>query len=307
MEKIQAGIFDGQIITGIHIEYEPDSEEPSRIFVAMAQIIDSLHVLDIDLARTISTKIEPVQFLQEIEAGSLWAWIRTVLKHVDDEALKNLDWKPLVGQYLVKAKNRVLTWLGEREQIVAIAEIDSLESDLVKYARDTDVLHIPTYHPIPRQKFLTDIKSVGESTRHLKQNDEANIITHLGKIPLNKSFELLSEDIEDLLTEHTERSSNILVLLVKKPDYLGISMWELRYEGHTVPAKIKHQQWLQKFQKREIDIRPGDSIKARVEIIIKRASDRSIVALRYDVTEVIQIIPASGNNQLSLLPEERSS
>lgn len=262
-EKIQAGIFDDQIITGIHVEYEPDSEEPSRIFMAMAQIIDSLHMLDVDLAKTISTKIEPVQFLKEIEAGSLRAWIRTIIKHVDDEALKNLDWKPLVGQYLVKAKKRVLTWLGEREHISAIAEIEPLESDLVKYARDTDVLHIPTYHPIPRQKFLTDLKLVGESTGYLKPKDKANIITHLGKIPLNKSFELLSEDIEDLLTEHTERSSNILVLLVKKPDYLGTSMWELRYEGHSVPAKIKHQEWLQKFQNREIDIRPGDSIKQR--------------------------------------------
>ena len=307
MEKIQAGIFDDQIITGIQIEYEPDSEEPSRIFMTMVQLIDSLHMLDIDLAKTISTKIEPVQLLQEIETGSLRTWIRTLLKQIDDEALKSLDWRPLVGQYLIKAKKKVLTWLGEREHIKDIAEIEPLETDLVKYARDTDVLHIPTYHPIPRQRFLNDLKSVGESTRYLKMKDEVNIITHLGKIPLSKSFQLLSEDIEDLLTEHTERSSNTLVLLVKKPDYLGTSMWELRYEGHTVLGKIKHQEWLKRFQNREIHIRPGDSIKARVEIIIKRASDRSVVAVRYDVTEVIEIIPASSNNQIPLLPKEFSS
>ena len=42
--------------------------------------------------------------LEEIETGSIKIWLGNQLNRVDDDALKKLDWKPLVGKYLVRAK-----------------------------------------------------------------------------------------------------------------------------------------------------------------------------------------------------------
>jgi hypothetical protein len=117
MSKLEPGIVDGEILTAIQIDYEPESPDPSRIFRAMAQLIDAMHSLDTDLAGSVSTKIKPVQVLHEIEVGSLIAWVRTIIEQIDDEALKNLDWKPIVGQYLVKGKHKFLKWLGGKETL----------------------------------------------------------------------------------------------------------------------------------------------------------------------------------------------
>jgi len=56
---------------------------------------------------------------------------------------KNIDWKLLVGQYLVKAKYYILEFLKDRETINSIAEVDELRNLLLDVAKDTDVKRIP--------------------------------------------------------------------------------------------------------------------------------------------------------------------
>ena len=49
--------------------------------------------------------------LEDVEAGSLKTFFRNVLQATDNQALKNLNWKPIVGNYLVQAKYVLLQWL----------------------------------------------------------------------------------------------------------------------------------------------------------------------------------------------------
>ena len=49
--------------------------------------------------------------LEDVEASSLRVFLKNTLSRVDDEALKTLDWKPVVGRYLVKAKYLALEFL----------------------------------------------------------------------------------------------------------------------------------------------------------------------------------------------------
>jgi hypothetical protein len=94
-------------------------------------------------------------------------------------------------------------------------------------------------------------------------NDEASF---------NLQFKIVPELIEDLLTKERLEACMQMILKVKKPDYLGESKWEFKHENKTIPMKILDIDWLKAFQNREIDIRPGDSIRAEVQIITNRNS-----------------------------------
>jgi hypothetical protein len=108
---------DGGNISVIRIEYEKSSIAPSRIFRAAAELIDAFYSVECDLAKSINADISPVILLEEIHSGSIWIWLKTVLENTSDDALLNLDWKPLVGQFLVKGKQKILEFLDGKEGI----------------------------------------------------------------------------------------------------------------------------------------------------------------------------------------------
>ncbi|TEB05669.1 hypothetical protein Psch_02710 [Pelotomaculum schinkii] len=275
----------------VKLSYVVNSKNPSRIFKTMSEIIDSLYEIDKGLLDYFSVKIEPEFLLEDILSGSLRTIVRTIVSSVDDEALKELDWKKFVGSFLVKAKHRILKMLEDKKEIISIDEVQQIEGEILEIAQETDVQRLPNYSPGSTQRFLVNISRLSNATKSLLPGDEIFYISPEGQVTINKEFNISPESIQELLTNKIVRSEVELILRVKKPDYLGQSMWDLHYEGRTIQVKILDWVWLRKFHSREIDLRPGDSLKAKVEIELWLDSDNSMVAERYIITEVLDVIP----------------
>ena len=115
----------------IAIDFEKGSEAPSRVFRALSYIIDSFHALDKDLIQSIDSKIEPIVLLEDIESGSIKTWLRYIFNELDDEALKKLDWKSIIGRYLVKAKYLIIKFLEDKTEITNRFQIEELNKNLL--------------------------------------------------------------------------------------------------------------------------------------------------------------------------------
>jgi hypothetical protein len=152
---------------GIEIDFDRDSLDPARIFRAMSGLIDSFQQLDRSLAGSIDVSIQPVLMLEDIEAGSLKAWLRSALLSADDQALKSGEWKRIVGNYLVKAKYIVLRFLEDKQKLSDREDIARLQREIVAVAEETEVRWIPAYNPVPLPKLLGSIQSVNEALVHL--------------------------------------------------------------------------------------------------------------------------------------------
>lgn len=287
--------------TTIEISFEKNTEKPSRIFKAMGRLIDDLHQLDRDLASSISVQIEPVMLLEDIQPGSVRTNLRTFIRQFDDDALKNIDWKPLIGQYLVKAKHKVLQWLGDNTNISDAGTLEPLEKELLALAQDTNVLQLPSYSKIPRKNLLNDLRRISDSARELNQSDCASFESEDEKTTITSGLSLTSEQIEELLTVDKLSDHFDSVFPVKKPDYLGHSQWELIYDDHVIYAKLLDELWVEKFQKRNIDVRPGDSLRARMHVIVRKAKDGSTVSIRYEIEEIYQVIHVDESGQTQFL------
>lgn len=95
-------------------------------------------------------------------------------------------------------------------------------------------------------------------------------------------------------------SQSEMILKIKKPDYLGDSKWEFRHRKETINAKITDNDWLAKFRDRQISLKPGDSIRANVEIEVKYDFDREVNSINHTITKVLEVIYSSPNNQSNL-------
>jgi hypothetical protein len=222
------------------IDFKYGEGSPSRVFLAINDFIRGCEKLDSELAHTIDNNIETVLVLEDIEAGSIKVWLRNALRASEDDALKKLDWKPLVGKYLVRAKYVVLRWLDE-EATVDKKSFLTLARDIQAIAAETDVKHLPDYQP-PSPKALLEAARDFEAVKNqLSKGDRAFYVPKDGdRLELNLSVRWDIEDIEAMAVKETVTfPAAQMILPVKKPDYLGDSKWDLRHGRRSIAAKIE--------------------------------------------------------------------
>lgn len=284
----------------IEIDYKKDSENPSRVFETMTALIKAFQSFDEDLIKSIDNKIEPVLLLEDIEIGSLRTWLANRLKGIPDEAIKDLSWKKIVGGYLVKAKHIVIKRLEGKTVITDAKFIEDIQFELVEEAKKTDIKLFPSYTPVKMQTLVENINRINDSLKPLSLGDKAIMKSGYGEASFNLELDISPESLEELVTKEKIVSNSIMILKVKQPDYLGHAMWNFKYNGRLVPAKIVHEEWLKKFQEREIDIRPGDSLRAKVIITVNYGHDYEVIGSHYEIVEVQEVLQAEKNSQGNL-------
>jgi hypothetical protein len=281
---------------GIQIDFDRDSRDPARIFRAMSNLIYSFQQLDYALVGSIDVSIEPILMLENVEAGSLRTWLRESVLSVEDGSLRSGDWKKIVGQYLVRGKYILLRFLENKKTLSSRDDLLRLQHELVSAAEETQVRGIPIYSPVPMPKLLGGIKSVNEALSELGNLDKAKFISSDGDVAMNPILAFSLSEMEELLTREVITNESTLILKVKKPDYLGESKWEFVFE-HAIDAKILDSDWLSRFQRREVDVRPGDALRALVQTQIRYGYDGDVIGISYTVLQVIEVIPFSQPQQ----------
>jgi len=277
----------------IRIDFDKGSKDPSRIFSTMTNLIETFQSIDADLAKTIDSQISPTLLLEDVKSGSLKTYFKNILISNDDNSIKDYNWKNIVGSYLYRAKYKILEFLNDNNSINDRAQIESLQNELYNLAEDTNVRGLPGYAPLPLDRLLNGVKQISSATKNLKKEDNAEYITNEGTVQFNKAFNYDSDKIEELLTRETLSNKSELILKVKKPDYLGDSMWDFKNGDHPLQAKIIDNKWLSQFRSRLFDIRPGDAIRAIVEFQVSYGYKGEIITTHNFILEVKEIIPGN--------------
>lgn len=241
--------------------------------------------------------------MQDIEVGSIKSWLRNRILDIDDEALKKLDFKKIIGDYLVKAKYRVLNRLKDKDSLEA-PKIKELQHEIQKLAEETKLRKIPSYGVVRYREIAEFWIRTSESTAVLGESDVAKYISGAGNIILPKGAFLDDETKEQILTQEISTDETVLQLKVKKPDYLGQSRWLFHHDKHPIEASIEDKEWLAAFQNRQIVIRPGDSLRARLKTEVRKGYDKEDMSVHYYVTKILDIITGDTGTQASLFPEE---
>ncbi len=285
----------------IEIDFEKGSESPSRVFRAMSELIEACSSLDTTLISSVDANIKPVILLEDIETGSIKAWLKTKLEAVDDEALKNLDWKSIAGKFLTDGKYFLIDFLDKKTKITNSKEIKKLADGLSALAEKTDIKKLPDYENPPIEKILQNIGSINKALGNLQNGDSAKFITREKEIPFNLNLDFSPENIEELLIEKSFPNNVKWILKIKKPDYLGDSMWEFRHDKKSISGKILDERWLDDFRKQKVLLGPGDALLSDVRIVTNYDKAGEVVSTHYEVTKINEVISPEKEEQKDFL------
>ncbi|GAO35311.1 hypothetical protein SCT_0696 [Sulfuricella sp. T08] len=274
----------------IRIEFERGAGDPTRVFRAMAGLIESTQLLDSHLALIIGANVRTALVLQDVEAASLKAKLKTIIEEIPDEAVKAGDVKKVIGHFLFKAKHKILDWCSERNSIKDRGEIKQLEADIHALAEQSDIKVLPAYASLETATLLSDINSVKGALEYLENNDVATFKSPLGSSEFNPELTVPDDVVRELITRETIASKGERILKVKKPDYLGSSKWVFKYGGHLIEAKVIDGEWLNRFQNNHDPVFPGDSLRVVLREEASYGYDNEIVHTDYEVVQVVEVI-----------------
>lgn len=286
----------------IQIDFKRGEGDPHRIFKTAHEIISSFQKFDRTLCNSVDVNIQPLMVLEDIEAGSLKIWLKNIITSVVDQALKDLDWKPAIGKYLVRAKYVYINWSNKTDEDSSIL---TLAKELKTIAQETDVKHLPDYVPPPIQDLVAITKEIDLAKGYLIEGDKLQFLS-LEEDPIGFDLAIRWDDLEleDLVVKEVTTTEMTMNLIVKKPDYLGKSKWEFRLGSKPIYAGITDESWLDSFHKREVDIRPGDALKCKVAVEHHYGFDNELVKEVHTIISVDRILQNLGSEQLPLLGNE---
>lgn len=275
----------------LYIDFDKSAGRPQRVFRALDGLISALERLDKVLAHSIDPSIEPVLLLEDIESGSIKVWLKDKLNSTEDQTLYELDWKPMVGRYLVAAKYAFIEWVNDEEERGRKGSLSDLRKRIMTLAHNTGVRKIPDYGVPSASALIESTKEIGKALETLSEGDKVAYISEEGESAFNMALNWGELDIEGLsIRETIIAPATPMILAVRKPDYLGLSQWEFRHGKRNIKGKISDEIWLSSFQKRQVDVRPGDALRCSVEHVVNYGYDNDVVSESYTVVRVEEVL-----------------
>lgn len=160
-------------------------------------------------------------------------------------------------------------------------------------------------HPVlPSSSELVDaISAWQEAKGAFGPDDKVRIVTANGSAELD-----LAKKIADprtlLLARKLVNHSADMIFVVEAPDYRASGQWQLKHGDTRIAAVAESGTLLDKFYRRELDIRPGDALRCKVDVETSYGPDHEVLAERYRIVEILEVLPASrGDSAAPSAPE----
>ena len=278
----------------IEIDYQRDTN-PAIIFQTMAELVNVYQDFDVEIANIISANIEPKLMLERVDSGSVRTWLVSQLKDIDDEAIKKLDWKNIIGKLLIKCKYFLINKL-ENTYDLDNNKIILIQNELNEIITETQIKHLSSYRSISQKTIIQTYFRTAKSVSSLGMNDKASFHCTYGEIKFERKTHISEEIIENLLVAKKDTSESNELLKVKKPDYLGDSRWLFYLHKHPIEASIEDKEWLAKFRNREVILCPGDFLQVKLKTEIRFDNEGMILPTRYYVIKINDIIEGENDN-----------
>ena len=232
------------------------------------------------LAGAARIDLETVAVLDEVSKRSLSLWLRAKSKGevIDPSQLK----------FLARGTLAIIAWMDGS----STHQLADLQQAIRVLAWGTAI----TSAAQPVLPASSDLVNAIAAWQHAKEavgsGNSVRIITNNGSadLDLNKSV----ADPRGLLqARKLVNHSADMIFVVEMPDYQATGQWQLKHGGTRTLAYCEPGTLLDKFYRRELDVRPGDALRCRVDFETSYGPDHEVLSERYRIVEILEVLPAT--------------
>ena len=274
----------------LKIDFKEGVGSAARPFQIAADLIRALEGLDATLVNSVDSSIDTALIVEDLQKSSIKVFLRNVLEAVDDDGLKTMDWKPMVGRYLVKAKYAAIRWLDEERP-----KLEDLTEKVAMLANDVDIHHIHAPAPPNPTRLLQSLDHLQTVKQSFRGGEGLTITLDESEysVDLTRTW-VPSEAVEAPPGEMELVAEQQTILVVRKPDMLGKTTWQFRIGKKNLTLPVEDEPWLSGYHAREVAILPGDALQVILKTVSKFSDRGELTESRQVITKVIRVIPQPG-------------
>jgi hypothetical protein len=274
----------------IKLEFDKNTENPSRLFSSFAEMIDSVNNLDIVIAKTVNTSISSKLVLDDVEKGSIIAKLWNELVISEDGKIENLETQENIKEYIEESRKATINFISNNKS--SVQDLENLNAEIIEIANKNKISETFNFAEPNLIELAKSINSINDATNDLNEN-EGFILTNLDDNPTeiirNGSPKIDLELVEKSLTKEELVNIYETFYKIKKPDFLGDSQWEFKHGNKNIKVKILHQEWLDKFHKGDEIVLPGDSLRVKIKQTNKYNINGYLISEKIEIVEILEI------------------
>lgn len=234
------------------------------------------------LAGSVSVQVETVAVLEEVARRSLSLWLkpRTAGAAATEEESSLL-------KFLARGTLAIIAWLDGS----TTHQLADLQQAIRVLAWGTSVT--TSAHPVlPSSADLVSAVTAWQKAKtNLAAGSSVRISTNNGSVDLDLAKNV-AEPGALLQARKLVNHSADMIFVVEMPDYQATGQWQLKHGGTHTVAYCEPGTMLDKFYRRELDIRPGDALRCRVDFETSYGPDHEVLTERYRIIEILEVLPA---------------
>jgi hypothetical protein len=239
-------------------------------------------------------QIETVAVLEEVGRRSLSLWLRvraTGARADEDEAS--------LLKFLARGTLAIIAWMDGS----TTHQLADLQQAIRVLAWGTSVT--TSAQPVlPSSADLVNAVAAWQKAKAgLAAGSSVRISTNNGSTDLDPG-KTIGEPRALLQARKLVNQSADMIFVVEMPDYQATGQWQLKHGGTRTLAYSEPGTLLDKFYRRELDIRPGDALRCRVDFETSYGPDHEVLSERYRIVEILEVLPAARSADQPLQPSE---
>jgi hypothetical protein len=264
--------------------------------VGVRQLRQAVEVSYRALGGAVPVQLETVAVVEEVSRRSLSVWLR--VRRSGDGSLGEGDASLL--KFLARGTLAMLAWMDGSPTL----QLADLQQALRVLVWGTSVT--TTSQPaLPSSSDLVEAISAWQKAKAaLNPGDTVRIVTNNGSAQLDLG-KRIAEPRTLLQARKLVNHSADMIFLVEMPDYQGKGEWLLKHGGTRTTAVAEPGTLLDKFYRRELDIRPGDALRCKVDFETSYGPDHEVLAERYRIVEILEVLPPTKAEAEQPQPAER--
>jgi hypothetical protein len=276
-----AGLTDSDVV--VDIAAAAASRKTAQI--GSAQLLrDAVEASYRALAGSNRIALESVAVVEEVGRRSLSLWLRVKADGREQALGEPAD--PSSLKFLARGTLAIIAWMDGSPTL----QLADLQQAIRVLAWGTAIT--TTAQPVlPSSADLVDAIAAWQRAKAaIGAGNQVRIITNNGSTELDPEKKI-ADPRTLLLTRRLVNHSADMIFVVEMPDYQATGQWQLKHGDTHTTAFCESGTLLDKFYRRELDIRPGDALRCRVDFETSYGPDHEVLAETYRIVEIVEVLP----------------